>query len=245
MTNQSSRQVSQPIVRCQDVERTYGSGERKVYALRGITFDAHSGTYVALKGRSGSGKTTLINCIGGLDTPNGGAVTLFGLPIGGYNEAQMTELRRHKIGFVFQSFSLVPTFTAFENVELSLRLAGAPTKERNRRANECLDLVGVGKWAKHMPFEMSGGQQQRVAIARALANSPKLILADEPTGELDSHTARQVLGLMRDLAHQQGVCIIMATHDPLSIEYADQVFELKDGRLDHVIQRQGQAANVS
>ena len=231
-----------PVVRCENVERTYGSGDTKVYALRGISFDAQPGKFVALKGRSGSGKTTLINCIGGLDKPSSGIVALFGQPISGYNETQMTELRRHKIGFVFQSFSLVPTFTAFENVELSLRLAGAPTQERNRRAAECLDLVGVGKWAKHMPFEMSGGQQQRVAIARSLANSPRLILADEPTGELDSHTARQVLGLMRDLAHQQGVSIIMATHDPLSIEYADQVFELKDGKLDHVIERQIQTA---
>jgi len=227
--------MADSIVRADNVERVYGSGDNKVYALRGITFDVTSGQFVALKGRSGSGKTTLINCIGGLDKPTGGAVSLFGQPISGYNEQQMTELRRHKIGFVFQSFSLVPTFTAFENVELSLRLAGASAKERNRRAQECLDLVGVGKWAKHMPFEMSGGQQQRVAIARSLANSPKLILADEPTGELDSHTARQVLGLLRDLAHQQGVTILMATHDPLSIEYADQVFELKDGRLDHVI----------
>lgn len=228
----------QVIVRCDGVERTYGSGETKVYALRGISFDAPSGQFVALKGRSGSGKTTLINCIGGLDKPTSGTVHLFGQPINGYSEQQMTELRRHKIGFVFQSFSLVPTFTAFENVELSLRLAGTPAKERNRRAQECLDLVGVGKWGKHMPFEMSGGQQQRVAIARSLANSPQLILADEPTGELDSHTARQVLSLMRDLAHQQGVTIIMATHDPLSLEYADQVFELKDGRLDRVIQRE-------
>lgn len=227
--------MTDSIVRADNVERVYGSGDNKVYALRGITFDVASGQYVALKGRSGSGKTTLINCIGGLDKPTSGAVSLFGQPISGYNEQQMTELRRHKIGFVFQSFSLVPTFTAFENVELSLRLAGASAKERNRRAQECLDLVGVGKWAKHMPFELSGGQQQRVAIARSLANSPKLILADEPTGELDSHTARQVLGLLRDLAHQQGVTILMATHDPLSIEYADQVFELKDGRLDHVI----------
>jgi putative ABC transport system ATP-binding protein len=225
------------VVRCDDVERTYGSGENKVYALRGISFEVHSGKFVALKGRSGSGKTTLINCIGGLDKPSQGTVHLFGQPINGYSEQQMTELRRHKIGFVFQSFSLVPTFTAFENVELSLRLAGASSKDRARRAQQCLDLVGVGKWAKHMPFEMSGGQQQRVAIARALANAPRLILADEPTGELDSQTARQVLGQLRDLAHQQGVTIIMATHDPLSIEYADRVFELKDGKLDHVIER--------
>jgi ABC-type lipoprotein export system ATPase subunit len=227
--------MTETIVRADNVERVYGGGENKVYALRGISFEVSAGTYVALKGRSGSGKTTLINCIGGLDKPTSGAVSLFGQPINGYNEQQMTELRRHKIGFVFQSFSLVPTFTAFENVELSLRLAGAPAKERNRRAQECLDLVGVGKWAKHMPFELSGGQQQRVAIARALANAPRLVLADEPTGELDSHTARQVLGLLPDLAHQEGVTILMATHDPLSLEYADQVFELKDGRLDRVI----------
>ncbi len=236
---------AEEIVRAEDVERVYGSGENRVYALRGVSFEVVRGTFVALKGRSGSGKTTLINCIGGLDKPTSGKVYLFGQPINDYNEAQMTELRRHKIGFVFQSFSLVPTFTAFENVELSLRLAGAPARERNRRAQECLDLVGVGKWARHMPFELSGGQQQRVAIARALANSPKLILADEPTGELDSHTARQVLGLLRDLAHQQGVAILMATHDPLSLEYADQVFELKDGKLDKVTLGAGAAIKGS
>jgi putative ABC transport system ATP-binding protein len=230
------------VVRADNVERVYGSGDNKVFALRGISFEVHAGRFVALKGRSGSGKTTLINCIGGLDKPTSGDVYLFGQSIKNYNEQQMTELRRHKIGFIFQSFSLVPTFTAFENVELSLRLAGASYKERNRRAQECLDLVGVGKWAKHMPFEMSGGQQQRVAIARSLANSPQLILADEPTGELDSHTARQVLGLMRDLAHQQGVAILMATHDPLSIEYADQVLDLKDGTVDAVISRPAVAA---
>ncbi|MCS7056570.1 MAG: ABC transporter ATP-binding protein [Thermoflexales bacterium] len=227
-----------PVVRAENVERVYGSGENKVYALRGVSFEAPPGVFIALKGRSGSGKTTLINCIGGLDRPTSGQVYLFGQPITDYDERQMTELRRRKIGFVFQSFSLVPTFTAFENVELSLRLAGAPADLRARRAQECLDLVGVGKWAKHMPFELSGGQQQRVAIARALANSPQLILADEPTGELDSHTARQVLGLLRDLSHQQNVTVIMATHDPLSLEYADQVFELKDGKLDAVHIRQ-------
>jgi ABC-type lipoprotein export system ATPase subunit len=230
--------MTDSIVRAEDVERVYGSGENKVYALRGVSFEAPAGVFVALKGRSGSGKTTLINCVGGLDKPTSGRVLLFGQPINDYSDQQMTELRRHRIGFVFQSFSLVPTFTAFENVELSLRLAGASAKERNRRAQECLDLVGVGKWAKHMPFELSGGQQQRVAIARALANSPRLILADEPTGELDSHTARQVLGLLRDLAHQQGVTILMATHDPLSLDYADLVFELKDGKLDAVHARQ-------
>lgn len=225
------------VVKADHVERVYGTGEKQVYALRGISFEVGRGTFVALKGRSGSGKTTLINCIGGLDKPTKGDVSLFGQRINDYNERKMTDLRRHKLGFVFQSFSLVPTFTAFENVELSLRLAGSPARKRVSRAQEALDLVGVGKWAKHMPYEMSGGQQQRVAIARALANSPQLILADEPTGELDSQTARQVLHLLRDLTRREGVTIIMATHDPLSLEYADTVFELKDGDIDVVHQQ--------
>jgi len=225
------------VVKAENVERVYGSGEKQVYALQGVSFEVGPGTFVALKGRSGSGKTTLINCIGGLDKPTKGDVSLFGQRINDYNERQMTELRRHKLGFVFQSFSLVPTFTAFENVELSLRLAGTASKKRVSRAQECLDLVGVGKWAKHMPYEMSGGQQQRVAIARALANSPQLVLADEPTGELDSQTARQVLHLLRDLTRREGVTIIMATHDPLSLEYADTVIELKDGKVEVVHQQ--------
>ena len=225
------------VVKADNVERVYGSGEKSVYALKGVSFEVPRGVFVALKGRSGSGKTTLINCIGGLDKPTKGDVSLFGQRINDYNERQMTELRRHKIGFVFQSFSLVPTFTAYENVELSLRLAGAKSSQRNTRAQECLDLVGVGKWAKHMPYEMSGGQQQRVAIARSLANSPQLILADEPTGELDSQTARQVLSLIRELTRREGVTVIMATHDPLSLEYADTVFDLKDGKIDVVTQK--------
>ena len=232
------------VVKADNVERVYGSGEKQVYALQGVSFEVPRGVFVALKGRSGSGKTTLINCIGGLDKPTKGDVSLFGQRINDYNERQMTELRRHKIGFVFQSFSLVPTFTAYENVELSLRLAGAKANQRASRAQECLDLVGISKWAKHMPFEMSGGQQQRVAIARALANSPQLILADEPTGELDSQTARQVLGLIRDLTRREGVTVIMATHDPLSLEYADVVFDLKDGKIDVVTQKAAIISNL-
>ena len=234
-----------PVVKADRVERVYGSGDNKVFALRGISFEVARGSFVALKGRSGSGKTTLINSIGGLDKPTSGTVALFGQEINDYSERQMTELRRHRIGFVFQSFSLVPTFTALENIDLSLRLAGASASKRNKRAQECLDLVGVGKWASHMPYEMSGGQQQRVTIARALANSPDLILADEPTGELDSHTARQVLGLLRELTRREGVTIIMATHDPLSLEYADVVFDLKDGKIDMVNHRKEEPVSVS
>ena len=219
------------VVDVRGVGRMYGSGGTAVHALRDISFRIHKGEFVALKGRSGSGKTTLINCIGGLDRPTTGQVALFGQPINDFSDSQMTELRRHKIGFIFQSFSLIPTFTAIENVELSLRLARVAGAKRNKRALECLDIVGVSKWGKHMPFELSGGQRQRVAIARALANAPDLILADEPTGELDSGTARQVLGLMRDLAKQQNVTIVMATHDPLSTQYVDITHELEDGRL--------------
>ncbi len=212
-----------------DLVRAYKVGNNDVLALRGLSIQVKAGRWVGVKGRSGSGKTTLLNCIGGLDHPTSGVVRCFGREITRMSDAQLTRWRREQVGFVFQSFALLPTLSAFENVELPLRIAGA--KDRARRAKYCLDLVGLTRWAKHRPYEMSGGQNQRVAIARALANRPRLILADEPTGELDTTTSRDILALFRRIVETEGVTILMTSHDPIVLEYVDEVLELSDGQL--------------
>jgi len=219
------------IVKTVDVVRTYQLGGEPVHALRGVNIEVRRGQFVALKGRSGSGKTTLLNIISGLDEPTSGQVYLFGKLLSEMSEWELLELRRKHIGFVFQSFALIPTFSAFENVDLMLRIGRVGRKERSRRVKEVLDLVGLLKWAGHRPYELSGGQQQRVAIARALANRPELIIADEPTGELDSVTGREILELFRDVVDGEGVTLIMATHDPTVEDYADIIFELVDGQV--------------
>jgi putative ABC transport system ATP-binding protein len=222
---------SPTIVQVRDVVRTYRVGASAVLALRGVNLTVQPGTFVALKGRSGSGKTTLLNCIGGLDRPNSGTVEIFGRPLAKMSESELTRWRREHIGFVFQSFALLPTLSAYENVELMPRLAGKSRRVCHDRTASCLELVGLTKWMHHRPFEMSGGQQQRVAIARALANHPALMLADEPTGELDSTTAREILGLFRRIVKEQGTTVLMATHDPLVDEYADEIVRLQDGQI--------------
>ncbi len=199
-------------------------------ALRGLSLEVPQGVLAALKGRSGSGKTTLLNIIGGLDRPTSGEVFLFGQPTSAMTTDQITELRRKRFGFVFQSFAIMPMFSAVENVELMLRIAGF-TFERRKLAMRALEIVGLGPWASHRPWELSGGQQQRVAIARALSTHPDLILADEPTGELDSTTGRQIMALFRYIAVKEGITILMATHDPMVEEYAHYVFELGDGEI--------------
>ena len=230
---QPSHQDSQPwVLETEDLWRIYKQGtHQEVVALRGVTLQIPAGRFVALKGRSGSGKTTLLNCVGGLDHPTKGAVKVFGDDIAGMSDRALTEWRRHKVGFVFQSFGLSPTLSAYENVELMLRLAGKGGRERRQRTDECLALVGLSKWAHHRPGELSGGQQQRVAIARALANRPRLILADEPTGELDSSTAREILSLILGIVQQEQVTCLMVTHDPLVSEYAEQILTLKSGQV--------------
>lgn len=216
-----------------DVRRVYEVGSTQVVALRGITMDVPPGVLAALKGRSGSGKTTLLNIIGGLDTPTSGEVRLFGSLTSVMSQEELIELRRKRIGFVFQSFTIMPMFSAVENVELLLRIAGF-TYERRKLAMRALEIVGLGPWANHRPWELSGGQQQRVAIARALSTHPDLIIADEPTGELDSTTGRQIMALFRYIAVKEGITILMATHDPMIEEYAHIVFELGDGEIKEV-----------
>ena len=218
-------------IQVENLTRTYRMGGQDIPALRGVNMHVPAGRFMALKGRSGSGKTTLLNCIGGLDRPTSGAVAIFGELIENWNERKLTMWRRQTVGFVFQSFGLMPSLSAYENVELMLRMAGVRGRERRRHAVHCLDLVGLTKWMHHRPFELSGGQQQRVAIARSLANSPRLILADEPTGELDSQTAREILALFQTIVREQNVTLLMVTHDSLADEYVDEILYLRDGAI--------------
>jgi putative ABC transport system ATP-binding protein len=218
-------------VETRDLWRIYKTGAQEVPALRGVSFTVESGSFCGVKGRSGSGKTTLLNCVGGLDYPTSGSVYVFGRDIATLGERDLTHWRRNRVGFIFQSFGLLPTLSAYENVELMLRIAGVPGKERRERASYCLDLVGLSKWIDHRPFEMSGGQQQRVAIARSMANNPQLILADEPTGELDSSTAREILSLFRRIVEEEHVTLVMVSHDALVDEYVDCILQLKDGQI--------------
>jgi ABC-type lipoprotein export system ATPase subunit len=219
------------VVESSGITRVYKVDQIEVHALRGVNFQVKSGEYVALMGRSGSGKTTLLNIIGGLDHPTAGHVILFGEDISRLSDRKLTELRRREIGFVFQSFALMPTMSAFENVELPMRMVGAGRRERRQRVMECLELVGLTRWARHRPQEMSGGQQQRVAIARALVNRPGLVLADEPTGELDSVTGRSIFELFQSISKEEGVTVISTSHDPSVQEFVDYTFRMADGRV--------------
>lgn len=219
------------VVDVHGVSRKFVVGGQDIWAVRDASLQVARGEFVALIGRSGSGKTTLLNLIAGLDSPTSGHVTIDGENITEYSERQLTQLRRHRVGFVFQSFGLLPLLSAYENVELSLRIAGKGMRERRRRADELLEAVGLAGRARHRPYELSGGEQQRVAIARALANSPALILADEPTGELDSTTAVSIFRLLHDLVAEQGVTIVTTTHDRTVMELVPRVEEMKDGRL--------------
>ena len=221
------------VIETRGLWRTYQRGSKQeIAALRGVDLQIEYGQFLALKGRSGSGKTSLLNCIGGLDQPTSGVVEVFGQNLANLTDKQLTDWRRDRLGFIFQSFSLLPTFSAYENVELMLRIAGKSGPEREKRTLYCLGIVGLDKWRDHRPDEMSGGQQQRVAIARSLANHPKLLLADEPTGELDSTTAREILGLFQQIVAEEKVTVLMATHDNLVQDYADKVLELKDGMIN-------------
>jgi len=223
------------IVRTVDLKRVYRVGASEVHALRGISLEVPQGQFVAVMGRSGSGKTTLLNCIGGLDHPTSGEVYIRDQKISDLSDSRLTKLRRHNIGFVFQSYALMPTFTAYENVELPLRITGAGRRDRVRRTRECLELVGLSRWAKHRSPELSGGQQQRVAIARALAIQPEIMLADEPTGELDSGTGWQILELFARIVEEEGVTVIMVSHDPTVEQFASRIYHLNDGQIEDVV----------
>ena len=215
----------------QDVGRVYESDSGDVHALRHINMQVGRGQFVALRGRSGSGKTTLLNCLGGLDNPTRGKIWIQGVDIGGMDEAQRTAWRRERIGFVFQQMGLLPSFSAYENLDVMARLGGVPRGERRQRILESLERVDLLDYYDHRPYEMSGGQQQRIAIARAFVTAPDLILADEPTSELDSETTHQVLMVLQDFVRKQGTSILLSSHDPIVDEYVDRIITLRDGQI--------------
>jgi len=221
-----------PLLAVDGVGRTFGAGPAAVHALSDISFEVQPGTMVALVGRSGSGKTTLLNVIGGLDRPDTGTVTVDGVDVTALDEDGLSRLRREKVAYIFQTFGLIPVLSAADNVGVPLRLARTDRPERERRVELLLDLVGLAGHARQRPDELSGGQQQRVAIARALAASPRLLIADEPTGQLDAETGLSVMALLRGVVESEGVTALIATHDPVMMALADRVLRMHDGQVD-------------
>ena len=219
------------VLDAHELWRTYRSGEGSVQAVAGVSLAVERGEFVALTGRSGSGKTTLLNLLGGLDRPTSGQVSIDGVDIGSLGERRMTKLRRERLGFVFQSYGLIPTLSALENVELPLHLMGWRWRRRQDRAQEMLDLVGLGDRSKHRVYELSGGEQQRVAVARALAGGPGLVLADEPTGSLDSATAADLWGLLVRIVEDAQVALVAVTHDLSVRDYAMRTLRMHDGQI--------------
>ncbi|HEV7654450.1 MAG TPA: ABC transporter ATP-binding protein [Mycobacteriales bacterium] len=216
-----------PMLAVRGVTRSFGT----VHALTDVSFDVEAGTLVALVGRSGSGKTTLLNVVGGLDRPDAGTVTVDGTDVTALDEEGLSRLRRETVAYVFQTFGLIPVLSAAENVGVPLRLSRTPVAERERRVAVLLDLVGLADHAEQHPDELSGGQQQRVAIARALAASPRLLVADEPTGQLDAETGLAVMALIRGVVESEGVTALVSTHDPVMVALADRVVRIADGRV--------------
>ena len=227
----SSPPSSPPVVALRGIHKTYRLGLHTIPALQGVDLSVARGELLALTGPSGSGKSTILNLCGLIDTPDSGEIELNGQPVQGLSENALTLLRRDALGFVFQSFNLVPVMTVAENVDYPLFLAGVPAAERRQRVADQLAAVGLSEHAHHRPDALSGGQRQRVAIARALVKRPKLVIADEPTASLDSHTADQVLNLMRERGHAQGAAFVIATHDSRLTARCDRVVALLDGRI--------------
>ncbi len=231
-TDETASGERQPILDLHEVRKTYAMGALEVEALRGIDLVVPNGDYVAIMGPSGSGKSTLMHIVGCLDVPTSGTYRLAGVDVSGMDEEDLAEVRNRRIGFVFQQFNLLPTFTAVRNVELPLVYAGVSRKERRRRAEEALDRVGLGDRLEHRPGELSGGQQQRVSVARALVTDPDLILADEPTGNLDTASTLDVLSLFREL-HDQGRTVVLITHEREVADQAQRTVLIRDGHLFH------------
>lgn len=227
----TSETRGEPAIRLRSLTRTYPMGETEVHALKGVSLDIYPGEMTAIVGRSGSGKTTLLNIVAGLDRPTSGEVWFRDQRVDQLSEPSLLKLRQTEFGFVFQSFGLLPLLTAAENISVPLRLRSMPQAERERRVQSALEWVGLAKRARHRPYELSGGEQQRVAVARALVTEPEFILADEPTGQLDSNIGRQIIDLLRRIVSERGKTVIVITHDPRVIAEADTVHELRDGAL--------------
>src|ERR671932_1233710 len=230
-THAAGNGEDRPLIATRDLRREFQFGGETIHAVDGVTLEIPTARMVVIRGRSGSGKTTLLNLIAGLDEPTGGEIWIAGRSTTGLSERERVALRREKMGFVFQAFGLLPLLSARENVEVPLRIAKAEPSDRVARASAALEAVGLGKRANHRPYELSGGEQQRVSLARALVNRPQIILADEPTGQLDSNTGREIIALMRRLVEQQHITLLVVTHDPVVVEAADSVHELRDGKL--------------
>jgi len=228
-TERISNPPNGPVISAKGVSRVFGSGATSVAALSSIDLIVEKGDFLAVTGRSGSGKTTLLNLLSGLDTPSTGTVHFHGDDLAKLRESDLVELRRHKIGFVFQSFGLMPLLSAQENVELPLHIGGVSWRERRQRAHEALEAVGLGTRARHRPFELSGGEQQRVSIARALVTGPEVVFADEPTGELDTATARSIADTLGEIASSRQATVIVATHDLELAATAQRRMDLVDG----------------
>lgn len=220
-----------PIVETRGLTKIYRMGHSEIRAVDGIDLTLAKGEFISVMGRSGSGKSTLLNLIGCLDRPTAGSVTIAGVEVSRLPARELPRIRREKVGFVFQQFNLLPTLTALENVELPLRYSGVSGRERRQRAKEAMEQVGLAERLDHRPSELSGGECQRVAIARAIINQPAIILADEPTGELDTHTATEIITLMQELNRAAGVTVIIVTHDPLVAQRTDRIIHLQDGRI--------------
>ncbi len=219
------------MIELRDVVKKYKVGKHEVTALNGISLEVERGEFLIIMGPSGSGKSTLLHLIGCLDRPTSGVVLIEGRNTSELSERELTELRRDKIGFVFQQYYLIPTLTAVENVELPMVFKGVGKEKRRKRALELLEMVGVGKKAHMKPSELSGGEQQRVAIARALANDPPILLCDEPTGNLDTKSGKVVMDIIKRLNEERGVTVVLVTHDPSLAPYGDRVIRLRDGRI--------------
>ncbi len=227
--------MSEGVIVASELSRSFQDGGSTVWAVNGVDLEVHSGELLAVTGRSGSGKTTLLNLLSGLDRPTGGMVMFGGQDVSKLPEKELVELRRRRIGFVFQSFGLMPLLSAQENVELPLHIIGLSWRERRRRAQEVLESVGLGPRARHRPYELSGGEQQRVSIARALVTGPEVVFADEPTGELDTTTARSIIGILQQIS-AEGTTVITATHDLTLAEAAGRRLEMTDGSIANSIQ---------
>jgi len=219
------------IVECSEVEKTYQQGKVQVHALRGVSLAIEKGGFVALAGPSGSGKTTLLNIVGGLDAADSGSVVMNGQALNDMNQSQLANLRLHNIGFVFQAYNLIPVLSALENVEYVMLLQGVPASERKQRAMSILDDVGLEGTYSRRPAELSGGQQQRVAVARAIVSNPSVVLADEPTANLDSKTGQGLLEMMKEMNQKKRVTFIFSTHDSMVMDYARRLVQIRDGRV--------------
>ena len=223
--------MQSPVITAINISRKFGTGDAAVTAVKDINLKVKQGEFLAITGRSGSGKTTLLNLLGGLDQPTHGQILLQNRDLSDMSDTEMVKLRRQNIGFIFQSFGLLPLLSAYENVELPLHIRGYSWRDRRTLAHETLELVGLSGRTSHRPYELSGGEQQRVAIARALAPNPQIVFADEPTGELDTATGISISNILKDISSERAVTVIVATHDPVISQISDRVIDIMDGEI--------------